>query len=363
VLTKAHSAGIVHRDLKPDNLWLWGDGPFFVKVLDFGVAKHVAEDSMLRTATGALVGTPHYMSPEQAEGAKSVDHRADIWALAVIALECVSGKRPFDGTSLAELLIKVARTAPPTVASVAPGYTRLQPWWERATAPAKSRYDSVRELAADFRSALASAEPLPEPHTQRIANDRTELAPVAAAVRSNITEAIERPAHSTTAPFTSSLGRGAEPQGLRTELEQAAVTFVSSSTGFPAWAAAALGGAVVLALAGTGYYLYGNQPADQKEALSATSSAASPSITLPPSITASFSAAAVLSSIPPVAPPLGASASGVAALGASAALKATASVAPAAPKAAKLAPAPAAVASPQRRNARPSNDVDKRLGF
>ena len=81
---KAHAAGIVHRDLKPENIFLVhdddGETP---KVLDFGVAKSTTTlDS--NTRTGALLGTPYYMSPEQAQGIKAVDHRADLWSLAVV---------------------------------------------------------------------------------------------------------------------------------------------------------------------------------------------------------------------------------------------------------------------------------------
>ena len=129
VLTKAHAAGIVHRDLKPDNIWLWEGSGVFIKVLDFGVAKHLQEGSdALKTATGALVGTPHYMSPEQAEGSSAVDFRTDLWALAVIAVESLTGKRPFDGTGIAELLLKVARLPVPSMSEISPEFARLQPW-------------------------------------------------------------------------------------------------------------------------------------------------------------------------------------------------------------------------------------------
>src|SRR4051812_25476825 len=101
VLRKAHEAGIVHRDLKPTNVFIVeedeGDEPG-IKVLDFGVAKApglgVGSET---TRTGTLIGSPRYMSPEQARGSKSVDHRSDLWSLAVIAFRAVTGAPPFPG--------------------------------------------------------------------------------------------------------------------------------------------------------------------------------------------------------------------------------------------------------------------------
>src|SRR5207344_1497105 len=98
-IAKAHEMGIVHRDLKPDNIFLVvNDDDEIAKVLDFGIAKAAggALGQSSQTRTGAVLGTPYYMSPEQAEGNKSVDHRTDLWSLAIITFECVTGKRPFE---------------------------------------------------------------------------------------------------------------------------------------------------------------------------------------------------------------------------------------------------------------------------
>jgi len=105
----AHTAGVVHRDLKPDNIFLEknADGVTTPKVLDFGIAKvrklEEGDVSANLTKTGALLGTPHYMAPEQAFGEKDVDHRADIWSFGVILYECLSGQRPVEGESLGQL--------------------------------------------------------------------------------------------------------------------------------------------------------------------------------------------------------------------------------------------------------------------
>lgn len=114
---RAHEAGIVHRDLKPDNIFIVrNDEEEVAKVLDFGVAKsntHGMGGVSSATRTGSVLGTPYYMSPEQAEGAKTVDHRSDIWSLGVIVWECLLGNRPFESDTLGGLLLAIcARDMP-----------------------------------------------------------------------------------------------------------------------------------------------------------------------------------------------------------------------------------------------------------
>lgn len=111
-LTAAHEAGIIHRDIKPENIMLRPDG--YVKVLDFGLAKltettHAPDEST--TQTGLIMGTPSYMSPEQARGQK-VDARTDLWSLGVVLYEMVSHARPFGGDSQADLLVAILEREP-----------------------------------------------------------------------------------------------------------------------------------------------------------------------------------------------------------------------------------------------------------
>ncbi len=113
-LAAAHHAGIVHRDIKPANVMLTSTG---VRILDFGLAK--LSDSTHLTRTGATMGTPAYMSPEQATGG-SVDHRTDIWSLAAILYEMVTGVRPFDGDNATAIMYAILTNDPQPVAEFRP---------------------------------------------------------------------------------------------------------------------------------------------------------------------------------------------------------------------------------------------------
>ncbi len=114
----AHRRGVVHRDLKPDNIFLCFDEdgePLDTKVLDFGISKvreHHTETGPSLTSTGMVMGTPHYIAPEQAEDAKSVDGRADVYAMGVILYQALGGEVPFDAESLTALLLKITRGEP-----------------------------------------------------------------------------------------------------------------------------------------------------------------------------------------------------------------------------------------------------------
>jgi serine/threonine-protein kinase len=124
-LDEAHARKLVHRDLKPDNLFLGqnSDGDV-VKILDFGSVKDKAEHAKKLTVLGTTIGSPFYMAPEQAQGLDTLDQRADVWALAAIAYECVTGQVPFYGNNgpsiLLEILTKEPR--PPSVAGLAKKY-------------------------------------------------------------------------------------------------------------------------------------------------------------------------------------------------------------------------------------------------
>jgi serine/threonine-protein kinase len=156
-LSKAHQAGIVHRDIKPHNVFLTeADGDVFVKVLDFGIAKEADQAASSMTQTGSMLGTPYYMSPEQIQNSKNVDLRFDLWALAVLAYEALTGAKPFDGESIGAISFAIfeGTFAPPS--THVPGLpASIDSWFMRAFAKRPAdRFQSAREFADAFVAAV-----------------------------------------------------------------------------------------------------------------------------------------------------------------------------------------------------------------
>jgi serine/threonine-protein kinase len=122
-LAEAHANGIVHRDVKPANLFvaLGADGSPIVKVLDFGVSKLGDTVDGELTKTDVLLGSPFYMSPEQMDSSRSVDPRADVWSLGVILYQLVTGRLPFRGQAITEVVREVLLTTPKPPSALAPG--------------------------------------------------------------------------------------------------------------------------------------------------------------------------------------------------------------------------------------------------
>jgi serine/threonine-protein kinase len=122
-LDAAHATGIAHRDLKPENIYLVfdDDGGVFPKLLDFGIAKLLGDAGMSshKTRTGAPMGTPHYMSPEQCRG-KNIDHRTDIYSFGILTHATLTGQVPFDGDDVMDILFKQINEKAPRMSSVCP---------------------------------------------------------------------------------------------------------------------------------------------------------------------------------------------------------------------------------------------------
>lgn len=154
-LSKAHEASIVHRDLKPENIFLVHDDEDhtdIVKVVDFGIAKFTDNQggaSTGSTRTGAVLGTPHYMSPEQARGLRSLDFRTDLWSMGVIGYRCIVGRLPFEGEAVGDLLVNICTAEPATPSVVEPTVPAgFDDWVRRALSrDPKNRFGSAMELA------------------------------------------------------------------------------------------------------------------------------------------------------------------------------------------------------------------------
>ena len=157
-LAYAHSRGVVHRDIKPENI-LFSAGHAIVA--DFGIARAVSEGQRAITAVGIPLGTPPYMSPEQAQGLDNIDHRSDLYALACMLFEMVAGRPPFVGVSIGKVIQQHLQSPPPSVREFRPDApASLDPILGKALVkdPA-GRYQTAEEMLGALRL-VAAAETL-----------------------------------------------------------------------------------------------------------------------------------------------------------------------------------------------------------
>ncbi|MCK6592937.1 MAG: serine/threonine protein kinase, partial [Polyangiaceae bacterium] len=177
----AHAIGIVHRDLKPDNIFIARrpSGEERTLVLDFGLAKLTKSPTEISTAsvitgTWSLLGTPHYMSPEQIIGEKDIDHRTDIWAMGAILYECLAGVRPAEAKSPGKIFEQIllrgikplSERVPDLPGDVAALVQRMlarerddRPWDLHETEAVLSRYTKVRAPAFGVRATIRLSSP------------------------------------------------------------------------------------------------------------------------------------------------------------------------------------------------------------
>ncbi len=184
-LESAHARGVVHRDIKPHNIFILEESqahPLFVKVLDFGIAKmlgdsQVPSGSHTLTETGTIIGSPPYMSPEQIEGSKNVDLRADLWSLGVIVYESLTGQRPFRGGSFVAVGAAALKGRYEPATELRPGLPRsIDDWFAKAlSVDPDSRFQSAGDMADAFREVVRTHD--------------EETAPLEAEPRQSVTSA------------------------------------------------------------------------------------------------------------------------------------------------------------------------------
>ncbi|WP_437958957.1 serine/threonine-protein kinase (plasmid) [Sorangium sp. So ce119] len=164
-LRSAHDAGLVHRDLKPANLFLArvdGEDEDMVKLLDFGIAKETTSKLVAdASTTGEVMGSPHYMSPEQLRAERDLDARSDLWALGVILFRMVTGYLPFPGDVLAHVMTRILVDPIPSATQLAPDLPpAIDAFFHRALARDRThRFQTVREMVAEFARIAGVAAP------------------------------------------------------------------------------------------------------------------------------------------------------------------------------------------------------------
>ena len=256
-LQAAHRAGVVHRDLKPDNVFLCTpeeDVPTRVKVLDFGISK-IRGSKSLRTQDAILMGTPQYMSPEQATGKNTeLDGRTDVFALGAMVYEMLGGQPAFAGGSLAEVVYRVVHGQPTPLVELAPA---LPPNVLAAVDRALQKDPAARPPDVGQFILELTGRPLHSFHTgQPVGLEATRLTPQAASASAMDATHTPRPGGASTSPWSASAR-----QSFEAAARSSALTAPPPPTPRPAWPIVLASGIALMAGAiALGQWLSGRQP-------------------------------------------------------------------------------------------------------
>ena len=265
-LDYAHSKGIVHRDIKPANIMLTADGT--AKIADFGIAKITAAENL--TLTGAIVGTPHYMSPEQVQG-QTVDGRSDQFSLAVIAYEMLTGEKPYTGEHLTTVVYKIVAEEPVPPRGLNPSLsTGIENVLRKALSKKPDgRYRNCQDFIDALEKACGATKGWKSMPRGGLLN-----APTMADVRAL---AVVAPAPAALPP--------PRRKGRSEPATATATTEAGRKPGFPAFLLAVLVAAGLLALIGwqaAPWLMPGRQPSDGGEHPAAAPKVAAPVVVAPP---------------------------------------------------------------------------------
>jgi serine/threonine-protein kinase len=249
-LIAAHRGGVIHRDLKPENIFLvrTPNGELVTKLIDFGISKFIdtSGSDRSRTATGMAVGTPQYMSPEQARGDRDVDARSDVWSMGIVLYEMLSGRTPFDAPNYNLLVVQIITQVPTRIEKLVPSVGhQISDVLHRALDPNRDqRFQSMQDfLAALLEVVEYSAVPGPDP--SRISSNASRI--VGKGETSAIDERSTRPSREVrTANGGSSSKLTRTPAPWSAGLHDS--TRVAPLRGVPTWAFGVVGGLVLAAV-------------------------------------------------------------------------------------------------------------------
>jgi serine/threonine-protein kinase len=293
-LSSTHARGIVHRDLKPANVFLMeieGEADF-VKIVDFGISK-VRAASLRLTNASAVMGTPNYMSPEQASGqVDDVDHRTDQWSLACICYEMLAGRGPFLGDTIHSLLYQVVNQQPPQLSTLVAGLPlEVEKVIARGLAKAKAdRFPTINAFSRAFAAAATASPGLP----------------LAAAAADEVAASTAQVRQHASAPAPASSAQSPEPQPTtlsRTASELVTTPLSKLRSGLKSKYTAVAGAVMALALIVAVVYPRAPKPAKVDSAFRPTSAGGSAPINVPQAPIVAPLAPPPPAASPPAAPP------------------------------------------------------------